>query len=332
MKVSRAVIAKEAGVTPTTVTCVLNNTRPVSDKIRRRVMEAIDKLNYVPDIAARAMLGKGSKQICVMVDSIKNPFFAELVYSMEAAGIEKGFFFSICGRMDMKTYAAHIIARKIDALYLCSEIKSDEVKYVKQLLDNGIKVLTSPKFEHFEKEISKIDMATGDAVAAAVKMLASRGHKNIGFMGTFPENSKQDDRLARFTEAAKRENVNGVFVVPEDTVCATVENGAMLFDKLIRKDNAITAAIGLNDLIAIGAMNRAQQIGFCVPKDISFVGIDGIALSNLVSPRLTTYKSDAEILGKKAFEMLHNMIETGEISFYNHKMELMEGESVRDIR
>ena len=75
MKVSRAVIAKEAGVTPTTVTCVLNNTRPVSDKIRRRVMEAIDKLNYVPDIAARAMLGKGSKQICVMVDSIKNPFF-----------------------------------------------------------------------------------------------------------------------------------------------------------------------------------------------------------------------------------------------------------------
>ena len=103
LKISRNMIAKEAGVTPTTVSCVLNNTRPVSAKVRAKVMAAIEKLNYVPDLAARAMLGKGSKQIFVMVDSIKNPFFAELVYSMEEAGIQKGYFFSICGKMDMKT-------------------------------------------------------------------------------------------------------------------------------------------------------------------------------------------------------------------------------------
>ena len=104
MKVSRKMIAKEAGVTPTTVSCVLNNTRPVSNNVRKKVMDAIEKLNYIPDIAARAMQGKGSKQICIMVDSIKNPFLAELVYSIEEEGIKKGFFFSICGKMDLKKY------------------------------------------------------------------------------------------------------------------------------------------------------------------------------------------------------------------------------------
>lgn len=80
-------------------------------------MDEIDKLNYVPDVAARAMQGKGSKRICIMIDSIKNPFFAELLYSIEAEGIKKGFFFGICGKMDLKTYVVHIIARKIDAVY-----------------------------------------------------------------------------------------------------------------------------------------------------------------------------------------------------------------------
>ena len=93
MRVLRSMVAKEAGVTPTTVSCVLNNTRPVSEKVRKKVMDAIEKLNYVPDMTSRAMKGKGAKQIAVMVDSIKNPFLAELVYSLEEAGVKKGFFF-----------------------------------------------------------------------------------------------------------------------------------------------------------------------------------------------------------------------------------------------
>ncbi|MBQ9480872.1 MAG: LacI family DNA-binding transcriptional regulator [Clostridia bacterium] len=332
MKVSRAMIAKEAGVTPTTVTCVLNNTRPVSEKVRKKVMDAIDKLNYVPDIAARTMQGKGSKQICIMVDNIKNPFFAELVYSIEAEGIKKGYFFSICGKMDMKTYAAHIIARKIDAVYFCSEIQSDEVKYVRQLLDNGIKVLTSLKFKYYESEISHIDMATGDAIINAVKYLYGKGHRNIAFLNTFTENSNLDDRLPCYKKITEELGINATFSNPEKSLIANIENGERLFETLIAKDPEITAIIGINDLVAIGGIKRAKELGYGVPEDISFVGIDGIELSALITPPLTTYKSDASALGKEAFGILYNMIETSEVSSYNHRMEMIERESVRELR
>ena len=89
---------------------------------------------------------------------------------------------------------------------------------------------------------------------------------------------------------------------------------------------------GINALVAIGAMNEAQRMGYRVPEDLSFVGIDGIELSSLVTPRLTTYRSNASELGKKAFEMLCKLIETGEISSYTHSLTLQEGESVRDLK
>ena len=328
MKVTRAMIAKEAGVTPTTVTCVLNNTRQVSDRVRKKVMDAIDKLNYVPDVAARAMQGKGSKQICIMVDSIKNPFFAELVYSIEAEGIKKGFFFSICGKMDLKTYVAHIIARKIDAVYFCSEILSDEVKYISQLLDNGIKVLTSPKFKHFEGKISLIDMATGEAVKNAVKYLYKKGHRNIAFINTFNENSALDDRLPSYKQITKELNIHAIYSSPDGDLAANIDNGKMLFNQLIDQHPDISAVIGINDLVAIGAMKQAEESGYKVPEDISFIGIDGIELSALVAPPLTTFKSDAETLGKKAFQMLYDMIENDNITSYNHNLTLIERQSV----
>ena len=331
MKILRSMIAKEAGVTPTTVSCVLNNTRPVSDKVRKRVMDAIEKLNYIPDITARAMLGKGTKQIAIMVDSIKNPFLAELVYSIEEAGIKKGFFFNICGKMDLRKYIPNIIARKIDAVYFCSEIKNDEVQYVRQLLDNGIKVLTGPRFTHFEDEISHIDMATGEAMCEAVRLLHGKGHTKIAFLNTFREGSERDDRLRIYLSEMQNLGLEPIPVSPESTITADIENGRKLFRTLMERRKDITAVIGLNDLVAIGAMSEAQQTGYRVPDDISFVGIDGIELSNLVSPKLTTYRSNASDLGKKTFEILNNMIEKGEIVSFNHSMVYQEGNSVKTL-
>lgn len=331
LKILRSMIAEEAGVTPTTVSCVLNNTRPVSEKVRKKVMDAVEKLNYVPDVTARAMLGKGTKQIAVMVDSIKNPFFAELMYSIEAAGIKKGFFFNICGKMDLKKYIPNIIARKIDAVYFCSDIKNDEVQYVRRLLDSGIKVLTGSRFFHFEEEISHIDMATGEAMRSAVRLLYNKGHKKISFLNTFREGSERDDRFVMYQSEMRALGLETICQSPETTVAADIENGKKLFNRLWEQRKDVTAVIGLNDLVAIGAMSEAQAKGCKVPDDLSFIGIDGIELSQLVTPKLTTYWSNASDLGKKAFEILNNMIENNEISSFNHSMVYWEGGSVRDL-
>ena len=332
LKISRNMIAKEAGVTPTTVSCVLNNTRPVSQKVRQRVMEAVERLNYVPDVMARAMQGKGTKQIAVMVDSIKNPFLAELVYSIEEAGIKKGFFFNICGKMDLKKYIPNIIARKIDAVYFCSEIKNSEVQYVRQLLDNGVKVLTGSHFSHFTDEISRIDMATGVAMGKAVRLLYEKGHTKIACLNTFRVDSGLDSRLDVYLQEMKSLGLEPIAISPEHTISATIENGKMLFDELLRTHPDVTAVIGLNDLVALGAMSDAIRRGFRVPEDISFIGIDGIELSRLVVPKLTTFWSNAKALGQKAFEILYNMIEKNEVVSFSHDMVYMEGETVQALR
>ena len=102
----------------------------------------------------------------------------------------------------------------------------------------------------------------------------------------------------------------------------------MLFNQLIDHHPDISAVIGINDLVAIGAMKQAEESGYKVPEDISFIGIDGIELSALVAPPLTTFKSDAETLGKKAFQMLYDMIENDNITSYNHSLTLIERQSV----
>lgn len=330
LKVSRETIAKAAGVTTTTVTCVLNNTRPVSEKTRLKVLKAIEELNYVPDLAARAMLGKGSRQICVVVENLVNPFFAELVSSIETAGKEKGYFVSICCRIDLKKYVAHFIARKIDAVYFCSEIKEEEKIYIRQLLDNGVKVLTSLRFHHYTDEISRIDMATGKAVMDAVDYLVEKGFEKIGFITTFDENSHKDDRLDSYIERIKHHGLKPCYVSPSQTLSATIDNGKLLFDELLNKYKDIEAVIGMNDIVAIGAMTRAKEIGIEVPEDISFIGIDGIEMASLVTPKLTTFKSNASKLGHRAFDIITNMIENNKVEVYNHEMILQEGNSVKD--
>lgn len=324
-------IAKEAGVTPTTVSCVLNNTRPVSQKVRQRVMEVVERLNYVPDVSARSMQGKATKQIAIMVDSIKNPFLAELVYSIEEAGIKKGFFFNICGKMDLKKYVPNIIARKIDAVYLCSEIKIDEVQYVRKLLDNGVKVLTGSHFKSFETEVSRIDMATGAAVGKAVELLYQNGHRKIAFLNTFQVDSDIDNRLKVYFETVKKLGIEPIAVSPEYTLNATIDNGKTLFETLWKTRNDVTAVVGINDLVTLGAMDVAKKLGVRVPERLSFVGIDGIELSRLVDPPLTTFKGSAKELGYKAFEMLYEMIEKGNTSSFTYEMQYVAGGTVKDI-
>ena len=330
MKVSRSMIAKRAGVTPTTVSCALNGTRPVSDKVKARVMAAVEELNYVPDAAARTMSGKGSNQIAIVVDNFQNPFFAELVASMEAEGSEKGFFVSVCGRGDMAKYTSHIIAHSIDGVYFCSEIKESEAKYVESLLNSGIKVLTGPRFHCFQERISLIDMATGQAITDAVDYLHKNGHQKIAFISSFAYDSNQDDRLVCYEKRMREKGLKPQTFGPDETTIATIEHGKQMFDT-IPIDEMPTAIIGINDLVAIGAMCRAQERGFSVPQDISFVGMDGIQLGELVSPKLTTFRSDADKLGKIAFQMLYDLIQGKNVQSYNHKMSLCERESVLKI-
>ena len=96
MKVTRADVARLAGVSTATVSYVLNNSRNISDKTRERVMDAVRELNYKPDLIARSMTTNETMQLSMMINDITNPFFSEIAVGFENAAISKGYFVNIC--------------------------------------------------------------------------------------------------------------------------------------------------------------------------------------------------------------------------------------------
>ena len=96
MKVTRADVAKLAGVSTATVSYVLNGSRPMSEKTTKLVLDAVEQLNYKPDMIARSMTKNETKQLSLMINDITNPFFSEIVVGFETAAIEKGYFVNVC--------------------------------------------------------------------------------------------------------------------------------------------------------------------------------------------------------------------------------------------
>ncbi len=333
MKIDRDFIAKKAGVSATTVTCVLNETRPVSQKVREKVLQVVEEYHYIPNAIARTMVNKGSKQICIVMDDIKNPFMTELVDSFEAAGIEKDYFVSICGKMNIAKYVENMIARRVDAVYFCTELKEEDLPYIETLLENGVKVLTNLKFPYFKGRISQIDMQTRQATIDGMEYLIKMGHTKIGYLSLFSDDNEKDERLFEY-KRIMREQLgvqNPQYLVPNETKQVIVQSGRELFSEYIKTKPDVTAIFCTNDVIAIGAMQQAQSMGYQIPRQLSFIGLDGIEMTSLVTPRLTTFLSHAPLFGKKALNMLVNMVEHDEISTYDHPMELFIQESVRDM-
>lgn len=306
-------VARLAGVSESTVSCVLNNTRKVSKKTSEKVMAAIKELNYIPDMVARGMSMKKSFQVAVILNDIANILYGEIVSEIEKIAMKNGFFLNICGGYStFSAYVDHIIARKIDAVYICVNTNKIDFQDIKKLIDAGVTVVMGGYIEEFKDQVSFINVDMKGGLRQELEYLKEKGHKKIGFMSCFPENYKYDDRVDDFKKLMLE-----IFgerdpkVYSEETVIDTsIENGyRMLKDKV--DTNEITALICINDLMAIGAINALEEQGKCVPDDFAVMGIDDNKLSEYVKPSLTSFGPDKKEFGEAVFELMKNGIETG---------------------
>jgi len=331
MRVTRETVAKEAGVTANTVSCVLNNIRPVSKEVRERVLKAVEKLNYVADFTSRGMKGKRTKQIVVVVDDLTNPFYSSMVSEIERTFNQNGYFVSISSEHDIDRNVSTLLARRVDAVYFCSGVGVNQVGKLKRLTEEGVKILINPRIG-FNGEKSTLDMATGRASKRAVEYFISKGHKKIVLLTTLAEKENFDDREEIFIKTMKENNLEPVVIRYNDkNNLPTLALGRELFSKFIESKIEATAIFAIDDLIAIGAMTEAKDRGYIIPKDYSFIGIDGIELSWFFRPQLTTFKCDMGRFSKNVFRLLTNQIENGVTEDYVMPLDFIEGESVAEL-
>ncbi|MDO5407529.1 MAG: LacI family DNA-binding transcriptional regulator [Eubacteriales bacterium] len=325
-RVTRADVARLAGVSETIVSYVINNNRYVAKEKRRRVEEAVRALNYRPNSMARALKGKQSNQILFIADHITNEYFARIVSEMDQYAYNAGFLISLCANRNTPEFVSQVISRQYDGIIVSSASFPDE--YVQQFSQAGIPVVVFRRFRHQSDPYQKLpdqELSNGqmpDRVAVlgtglytgarqAVKHLIEKGCRHIIYADRISARghvSRLDDlRLCGFVDEMQ---AHGLSAGPESMICGchTEEELAQAVTRRLQSGEQIDGIFGRNDMIACAAMTAAQQCGFSVPEDIQVVGFDDSSISRYCSPKLTTIRVDQTSIAKTTIDMLTEMI------------------------
>jgi DNA-binding LacI/PurR family transcriptional regulator len=314
-RVTRADVARLAGVSNTIVSYVINNNRYVDKEKRRRVEEAIKKLNYQPNNIARALKGKRSNHIIFIADQITNEHFSQIISEMDKYAYDKGYIISLCANRNSQEFASQIISRQFDGIVISSISFTEE--FIRQFVDARIPVvlLKNRDYENIEG-VGIIDTGLYNGAKECVKHLIAKGRKNILYLdristrGNF--STDKDLRLRGFIEQMKESNL-GFSEKNIITGCTSEDEVIMKIRQRIQDGFKVDGIFGRNDLLACIGMQAINELGLKIPDDVSVIGFDNSKLSKYTFPTLTTMEIPRKEIGMAAIKCLHRMIDGGTV-------------------
>ncbi|GGG96786.1 LacI family DNA-binding transcriptional regulator [Silvibacterium dinghuense] len=299
-------VARLAKVSTATVSRTINGSDKVTAETAERVRKAIEELKFYPNTNARALGSGRSSLYGLIISDITNPFFPELVKSFEDVAVEFGQEVLVANTdynaHRMEVCVSRMLQRKVDGVaimtsemdeHLVDELNSRRIPLV--FLDTG-----KP-----QPGISNIAIDYAAGIDAAVEHLIALGHISIGFIAGPMNLTSARVRKAAFIDSLKRKGLQ----LDEDLI----ENGNHRMDgghdamlRLLGKQHKPTAVLTSNDMTAIGAIGALSEHGLKVPRDISIIGFDDIALSAFTQPALTTVRLSRQEIAKVAFRALYH--------------------------
>jgi len=303
-------VAKEAGVSTATVSRCLNESGKVTKETRQRVMQAVERLGYTPNFGARALAAKRTQTIGAIIPTMENAIFARGLQAFQETLNEKGYTLLVSSTgYDPDKEAEQIkslLARGADGLLLIG-YERDEELYTHLELRN-VPYLIS--WAHRPEEgHPAIGFDNFQSMLELTEFVLKKGHRRIAIIsGVVKGNDRAADRVAGIHAGLQNAGINVA-----DVLCIelpyTVKNGADAFETLMRGPEPPTAVMCVNDVLAAGAIQKAQEMGLSVPEDVSITGFDDIEIASLVTPKLTTVHVPHRHMGSLAAQELVNLIE-----------------------
>ncbi|PSW25891.1 HTH-type transcriptional repressor PurR [Photobacterium swingsii] len=298
-------VARMAGVSTTTVSHVINKTRFVAEATQKKVLTAVDELNYAPSAVARSLKCNTTRTIGMLVTKSTNPFFAEVVHGVEEYCYKEGYTLILCnteGNLSkQRDYLRMLAEKRVDGLMvMCSDLDQRLLDLLERQNDLPMVVMDwGPESPHTDK--IQDNAAIGGYVA--IKHFIENGHTKIGCLSGHNEKSTCRERLKGFQKAMDEANlsVNEDWVIEGDFECETAVKAA---EQFIAMKERPTAIFCFNDIMAMAMISTFVQHGIRVPEDISIIGYDNIELAPFFSPPLTTIHQPKRRLGKTAIEIL----------------------------
>ncbi len=325
IKITIKDVAKRAGVSISTVSRVINDSKPVSDEVKQRVLDAIRDTNYRPNQLARGLVLRKSNIIGMIIPDIANPYYAAIVEGAEEIANTYGYTLLLCnthGELDKEIEYLNLMADKQadGLLFMTGKLKSEHEVWFK---DADIKTCFINLYSR-KLDVPMVSIDNYNAVSEAVEFLINNGHKNIGLLyAPDVDDLLQEERIRAYKEILNNHGIS----YNEDIVkeCRfSIESGYNRTKDLL-KDSKIDALLSTNDMAAIGAMRAVLDMGYKIPEDISVMGFDDINFSEYYKPSLTTIKQPTYDMGAVATRMVIKLI----LGEHVEKMVLLPHELVR---
>ncbi len=302
-------VAALAKVSIATVSRTINGSPVVSDRLSKRVWQAIEQLNYFPNTHARSLVSGRSRILGIIVENITNPFFPELIQCFEEIAVAHGYEILVSSSNSdpavLTTCVRRMIERKVEGVAMLTF--GEEEPVLDQLAFHDIPIVLA-EFRLEDPKTSTILMDYTTGIRAAINHLAELGHSKISFLAGPHKIHSAITRENDFRDAMEAAGlqIQKKWVIECDH---TLKGGVAGFGRLQALASRPTAILCSNDMTAIGVLRAAYMGGLRVPQDVSVIGLDDIDFAEFTLPPLTTIRLSRADLARAAFEALRQQAE-----------------------
>ncbi len=306
-------IAKEAGVSISTVSRVLNKKENVNEETRCKVEEILKKYDYVPSGIARGMVSKSMKTVAILTVDVRVPQYARIAYTIEREFSKRGYNVQLCNTggdlEEAVQYLDVVTSKQVDGVVLVGSIfnRIELDERVASLLKHTPVVVANGQLNLPGCYSVLVDDRLG--ISLAVDHLYQKGHREIFYLKDMDTDSAQR-KQAGFLETMKRLGLDGASHIRETEF--GLQGGMQAVQRLLDSEVEVSAIVCGEDLTAVGVLKGLKCAGIKVPEEIAVTGFNHSDYAKVCEPELTTVDNKAELVGGLSVQLLETLIRKGE--------------------
>ncbi|GAA0373169.1 LacI family DNA-binding transcriptional regulator [Bacillus horti] len=332
-KVTIRDVAREAGVSVATVSRYLNNTSYISTETEKKLKEVMHRLDYKPNEIARGLAKQKTNTIALIIPDITNPFFPDLVIAIEQVAKEKGYNIILVNtqeeELQSNSFWRGFQNRYVDGFILASfQFDQQALKDLEALQIPFVRIDRAA----FTESSNSIGIDNYKGAIMAVEHLKEIGCRKIAHISGPQSLLPSIERMRGFED-----HLRAVYSGLEPIIYEgdfTLESGRTLTDQLIGEHKDVDGIFFANDLMAVGAIKALKALRIKVPDDVAIIGFDGIKLTEMIEPEISTIVQPIYDIGVTATTKLIHLIENKVDETLNHELEvqLVKRESTLGFR
>jgi len=309
---TRKEVAEKAGVSEAVVSYIINNSNYVNAKTRERVQKVIDELGYRPNLVARSLKIDRTHHLAFICNDFSNLFFSQIASEVTKIAFNNGYLLSITdvgyddARIDL------LLQYRVDGMFICSDLFLSG--QINKFVDQGTAVVLfgNREYPNLDPRVAQVLVDIKGGMDRLMEYLIAKGHSNFAFVSSalfgdhrIHKEAPDNYRHIAFREAIMRHGLQG-----KSYRIASVFDATLLEQHLnsIVKDQKASVIVCGNDTIATQVISQLNTMGINVPQDIAVTGFDGLWLSSVFSPSLTTVDLGIEKIGPTAINQLLHII------------------------